>query len=172
MARTVSCYLDDIAFLPLCAVCGENAAEVYEASTYLAGYEQTLSIMVPMCDLHNRLANETGQGEYAVGKISLLLGAIGGALLVWKLLSHWADYSILNIGLAALLGIGATVIVWLLGSSFIGPMLAPKAVKVARNAAGITGAWNGDLGIIVRLEFANDLYALEFAALNGVQLEN
>ena len=163
MPKSIDLHLSQIKFPSTCVVCMSPASKEYKLQkVFTFGRRSyTLTINVPMCDVHFESASFKGPMERLVAKIGIMTGIVAGVLATIALLVYWQQMGQGNILLifipAGILGLGIFLILWALISLSVAPLFAEAPSKEARRAVRMTRYWPKDQ--FVRLEFQNEQLA-------------
>jgi hypothetical protein len=170
MAKIVTFKGSQISFPPACVHCQQPAQARYDVTrTFAYGNRSvTVTLGMPLCAAHHETAVRKNPTEKLIGQIGLALGAVGGIAAALGLISYWSSSGqgsgILNIALAAILGVGVFLILWMLLAFFVAPRFGDPEAKAIRSAMRIRHYWPAAQDI--QLEFANDAAAAAVVAAN------
>jgi hypothetical protein len=136
----------EIRFPPICAVCLRPAEHTFplEQTVYL---QRPLVVRadVPLCSIHYAEARRKSSVERIVERAGLVMGIATGLTVGGGLFAMWTfeqqGNSIVNPLLAAFMGIGFFLIVWLATVHWLAPEFASKVTRKVRNAVRFTGYW-------------------------------
>ena len=152
-------HLSQLRFPPTCVVCMSPASKEYKLQKIFTFGRRsyTLTINIPMCDLHFQSASFKGTAEKSVAKLGIIAAIVSGVLVTGTLLVYWQQTgqgnTFLNLIPAGILGLGIFLILWAIISLSVAPLFAEAASKEARRAVRMTRYWPKDQ--FVRLEFQN-----------------
>jgi len=154
-------------FPSACFVCLQPADKEYTVSrTFGSGNRASvIEIPMPLCADHFAVAISKNPAEKLVEKAGIFLGILAALGTFFFLLSYWSKSEqgslVLNILLAAFIGLGAFLITWVSLAFFGAPLFADKNTKAIREAVKIKGFWPNSQEL--QLEFKNERVA-EFIA--------
>ena len=163
MSKAIDVQLTQVRFPATCVVCMSPASREYKLQKIFTFGRRsyTVTLNVPMCDLHFESASFKGTAEKLIGKIGVAVGILAGLIATVMLLTHWQGTGqgniILNLFAGGVFGIGIFLILWAMISLSVAPLFAEPASKEARNAVKMTRYWPKDQ--FVRLEFENEQLA-------------
>lgn len=170
MSKSIDLHLSQIKFPSTCVVCMSPASKEYKLQKIFTFGRRsyTLTVNVPMCDVHFQLASFKGTTEKLVAKVGVVMGIVAGLFATIALLVYWQQTGQGNIFLnfipAGILGLGIFLILWTLISLSVAPLFAEAASKEARRAVRMTRYWPKDQ--FVRLEFQNEQLAEVVRSVN------
>ena len=161
MPKSIRAQVSQLAFPRTCVVCLSPSSTEYklEGTFTYGGRSHTVTLQVPMCDMHYEAASFKGPAERLVNWLAIFGGGVFGLACAVLLIFRWeTDENILFKLLGGgIFGIGAFAIFWWIVSASIAPHFASSHSKEARHAVRITGYWPQNQ--IVQLEFRNDSLA-------------
>ncbi len=166
----------DIRFPPTCLVCQQPAEKRYDISRslYFGGRSMTVTIPVPLCDVHHATASNKSHIEKLVEQLGLILGILAGLVVSAALLIYWFSSKqgnlVTNLLLAAFIGLGAFLIIWSLLTFFVAPLFASPESKAVRGVLKILHFWPASQD--VQLEFSSETAAGLVANNNAERLIN
>jgi hypothetical protein len=155
-------------------VCLQPAQQTYSVDkTYTYGKKAVvITLPVPLCASHYAQARAKSRNERLVERIGLVAGGAVGLWVLVGLLVYWGSigesFSIINIFIAALVGVGFLLIVWTVNAFWLAPTFALPESKAVRGAVKLAKFWKAQ--DIVELEFSNDLAADRVARENAAQV--
>lgn len=172
--KLVRVQAEEIRFPPICAVCLRPAEHTFPLERTFSFYaaiplEQTVYLRrplvvrteMPLCPVHHAEAMQKSTAERIVEKAGLVMGMAAGLAVGGGLFAKWTfeqqGNSVMNLLLAAVMGIGFFLIVWLATAHWLAPEFVGKATRKARNAVRFTGYWPSSG--VWQFEVMNDAWA-------------
>src|SRR5262249_36736314 len=140
MTASLRVRLDGLEMPNLCVACGAPATRRYDLlRTFTYGKRShSITLPAPMCDKHHAHAAHRSRAERRCQQVGLVAGAIAGLATAAALATYWASngsgLSALNLMLAAFVGLGGFLIVWVGVLLWVAPRFADPASKAARSA--------------------------------------
>ncbi len=162
MARSILLPLQQIHFPPTCVVCLSTASKKYpiqQVFTY-GRTSHTITVDVPMCDVHFAEASYKSPVERAVGCLGVGIGILAGIAAGILMFVRWVGSGglLVKLFMAALVAFGIFVVVWWLLAIVTAPIFAVRSSKEVRNAVRITRYLRSEQ--LVELAFVNEQMAL------------
>jgi hypothetical protein len=171
MQNKVTIHGIEVKFPSVCLVCQAPAQKQYNIDrTFSYGKSSmTVTIPIPLCVDHHKLAVSSSSAEKTVGLIGLVLGLLSGAGVAYALWNMWSknpnNDQMTLIFMAGFFGISALIILWSIFSFWLAPMFAGKEAKAVRNVMKIRRFWPAKYDL--QLEFVDPKTAQLVAAVNS-----
>jgi hypothetical protein len=170
MPRTVRFQGTHPVFPNSCVVCCELAGDRLPISrTFIYGQHSiTLQLDVPMCPAHAAQVRHKSTAELAAGWTSVTAGIlIGLAAVLWLLrlwLSEGLSFAWYWAPVLLVVGLGMTLIIWVVSDTSLTPRFASRETRAARDAVHITryDPHQDQMDLL----FTNDLAGFRVARMN------
>ena len=152
----------------------QPAEKEYPVSRAINYGNRSLNVILPMplCANHFAVASKKNRRERLVGQIGVGLGMVAGLGAAIGMLSYWAashqGNPTVNPFVAAFIGLGVFLAIWVLLAHFVAPTYADDDTKAVREAMKIRHYWPGSQEL--QLEFASEAAADMVAQNNADRL--